>query len=594
MRFAYIDSQGNEVSIPSVDALALRIELGAIGPETQLYDEQADHWAPANTHEIFHTLSRAQDDDGFVAPPPVAPPPSLSDEPEEAPEVPAEEAAALSPDALGPDAQAAEADDDGPPSVFDLGDGIEFEQGPEEDEPEVAAAPSDDLGLGLDLAPAAGSEPAADPEPEPADEGLGGDIAAAGDMGFDMTLADGPADPPSPADELVEEEDAGSFDFGDMGSLEMDAPHVEGEEPMSLGGGGMELEEPLSESDSMDFSPGGGGMELETPMSEFGTDDPPAWMEQPDDDDSGSSGDDDPGAMDLSQPAAQDSAEDSAEAEPERRERPEPRTRPSPPKRRKKSLMPVLMGVVAVAVVGTGGFFGWKAISSGFGGPDPEDDVPALPAVVIPDIPAELLPTMRDLAEAALADMMTELAGMQGQFDLQAVPRNDWLSGAYLGTASQFDDLEQYWLGLEAFVDHIREVDTQVFHDLYVAQVEAAGIAADTAAMLVERADSGFLAAREGRFEAYNQMDDLINAALDLHLFLVDNEADITYEPAAGGFSRDPVLEAIPSTETLGAEMWGMVDNITDALDNLGTLNRVTTERLLAVLFDRIRRAGIQ
>src|SRR5512134_1175260 len=75
MRFAYIDSHGNEVPIPSVDALALRIELGAIGPDTQLYDAQADHWAPASTHEIFHTLSRDSRGDGFVAPPPVAPPP---------------------------------------------------------------------------------------------------------------------------------------------------------------------------------------------------------------------------------------------------------------------------------------------------------------------------------------------------------------------------------------------------------------------------------------------------------------------------------------------------------------------------------------
>src|SRR5687768_7009376 len=75
MRFAYIDSHGNEVPIPSVDALALRIELGAIGPETQLYDAQADHWGPASTHEIFHTLSRDAQTDEFVAPPPVAPPP---------------------------------------------------------------------------------------------------------------------------------------------------------------------------------------------------------------------------------------------------------------------------------------------------------------------------------------------------------------------------------------------------------------------------------------------------------------------------------------------------------------------------------------
>ena len=36
-----------------------------------------------------------------------------------------------------------------------------------------------------------------------------------------------------------------------------------------------------------------------------------------------------------------------------------------------------------------------------------------------------------------------------------------------------------------------------------------------------------------------------------------------------------------------------MVDDITGALDNLGTLDRVTTERLFAVLFDQLRRAGI-
>ncbi len=81
MRFAYIDSQGNEVAIPSVEALGLRIELGAIGPDTELYDAQAERWGPAHTHEIYHTLSRdSSDEDGFVAPPPpVAPPPSAEE-----------------------------------------------------------------------------------------------------------------------------------------------------------------------------------------------------------------------------------------------------------------------------------------------------------------------------------------------------------------------------------------------------------------------------------------------------------------------------------------------------------------------------------
>ena len=75
MRFAYIDSNGNEVPIPSVDALALRIELGAIHASTELYDAQADQWGPAHEHEIFHALARAAEDEhrGFAAPLPPFP-----------------------------------------------------------------------------------------------------------------------------------------------------------------------------------------------------------------------------------------------------------------------------------------------------------------------------------------------------------------------------------------------------------------------------------------------------------------------------------------------------------------------------------------
>jgi hypothetical protein len=85
-----------------------------------------------------------------------------------------------------------------------------------------------------------------------------------------------------------------------------------------------------------------------------------------------------------------------------------------------------------------------------------------------------------------------------------------------------------------------------------------------------------------------------VTAALDLHQFLIDNESEIAYDPAAGGVSRDPVLEAVPRTRELGTEMWSRVDRITEALDALGALDRVTTERLTAALFDRIRRAGFE
>ena len=201
---------------------------------------------------------------------------------------------------------------------------------------------------------------------------------------------------------------------------------------------------------------------------------------------------------------------------------------------------------------------------------------------------------MRDLGEGALGGMINELRGMQASMDLPAEPNSDWLAGVYLANATQFRDVEEFWEGIASYVDRVRDVDTQVFHDQYVAQLEAAGVVGDTAAILLERADSGFLATREDRFEAYALMDDLVRAALDLHQFLIRNEANIEYDPAAGGMSRAPVLEAVPASRELGNEMWSMVDRITGALDALGTLDRVTTERLTAVLYDRIRRAGFQ
>ena len=201
---------------------------------------------------------------------------------------------------------------------------------------------------------------------------------------------------------------------------------------------------------------------------------------------------------------------------------------------------------------------------------------------------------MRDLGELALGDMLAELGAVQAASGIPAEPNRDWLAGIYLADASRFGDVQVFWEWIGAFVERVRTSDTRVFHERYQARLAEAGVAADTAAILLERADSGFLSTREDRFEAYALMDDLVNAALDLHEFLLLNEARIAHAPAAGGMSRDPVLEAVPETKELGEEMWDRVDRITAALDAMGTLDKVTTERLTAVLFDRIRRAGFR
>ena len=521
MRFAYMDSQGKEISIPSVDALALRIELGAITADTELYDAQADRWGPAHTHEIFHTLSRDAEEEGFVAPPPAMAPPPV-----------------------------------------DFGDALEADLDTEP-EPEEEAAVEESESSDLDFS----------------------------DMGLDLAPVLG-------AEDEVEEDDGGGFDFGD--GLEMEAPvedepevvsaGFEGapEAPMDLLGGDMELES------AIDFAGGtedlGGALEMEKPMSEYTPEAPPDWMEE---DDTGSAGQEAPIDFGGGQSTASGGDEPGREAALDRgdsrRVKREPRSRPSAPRRPRK--VPVGLIVAAFILLGGGavGFVAWQA----FRGEEVAEAF-TLPEVVIPDIPAELLPRMRDMAEAAVAEMIEDLRGRSEALEIPLQPQDAWLGGNYLANASQFEDIEQFWLGIELFVDDVRATDTQLFHDKYVAQVAAAGIAADTAAMLIERADSGFVAARDGRYEVYNLMDDLLNAALDLHIFLVESEDRIAYEPTSAGVSRDPVLEAVPDTEVLSDQMWGLVNGITDALADLGTLDRVTRERLFAVLFDRMRRAGIQ
>lgn len=605
MRFAYIDSQGNEVSIPSIDALALRIELGAIGPDTQLYDAQADRWGPAHTHDIFHTLSRASaGEGGFVAPPPPVAPSPGDDAPAEEPAEPE----ALSPDDLAPSEEAppepvAPQTPPAPTKRFDVAGDLGLAPPDTPPVSEASGEGSDDLGFDFTLTDAI-SEEVGSLEPEaPADADAGSDAS----MDFSFTDA---GTPDAPAED--EPEQSGGFDFGDLSTLELeDGSDEEPETPESLvpdEGPAMDFTSPGGDDEpSMDFGSGGmgGGLDLEPPMSDFTPESPPAWMEQ-------SGSDEDEGAMRFgggsdeeeeearpTPPSRKGSVRDSVHPregdDAERPERPQPRNRPSPPRRvRKKSPAGLIGGVVAIAVLGAGGYFGYNTfVKGGDGAPKATEPAP-LPPVTIPDIPAELLPTMRDLGEAALSGMIAQLNQERQDAGLPAEPNRDWLAGVYLANASQFRDVQDYWEGIEAFVDRVRDQDTQIFHAQYMTQLENAGITGDTASMLLARADSGFLATRSDRFEVYAQMDDLVNAALDLHRFLLQNEANIEYAPAAGGVSRDPVLEAVPSTKELGDEMWDMVDRITSALDALGTLDKVTTERLTAVLFDRVRRAGFQ
>jgi hypothetical protein len=623
MRFAYIDSNGNEVPIPSVDALALRIELGAIEDNTQLFDAQSGEWGPATNHEIYHTLRRSSEtDDGFIAPPPVAPPPvaPVVEEQDE----PAAEAvvdAVAEPVDVAPEpVEVAEPEPEpaSEPEEIDTSFGLTLAEEPEVEEAEGALdLDMSDVGDGLELAdPLPGLDDAAPAGGEGALEVSGEDESSGDDElsfgGIDLAppaepLDDGddaPLDLAAPS--LVDDADsvpvaadgaddadavAGTFDFGGMeGGLELEEtfdppdeetpmsfdPPAGGGEPSGGLDGGMELETP------MDFGAGGfemdsgDGLNLETPMSEFSPEDPPAWM---DDAETGGEGD----VLDFSSVSAE-STEDVP-----LRDRRTPKNKPSAPRRPRKSKAGALIGVAAVVALGAGAYAAWPVISASLSGAG-DDEVPA---VVIPPLAAELMPEMRDASDAALAEVFegarvswVEAGGLEA-------PPADWLAGIYLAQASQYASAETFWEGMDQYLSAVRAIDLADFDAAFAAEMTARGAPATEAAAMRARADSGFVAAADAREATYSSLQALVDSALRLHQFLIANEANIEYAPAST-VTTDPVLEVSPASEEIAEAMGELIDAVTGALGDLGYRDQVTAAGLRDVVLTRVQENGVQ
>jgi hypothetical protein len=604
MRFAYIDSNGNEVPIPSVDALALRIELGAIADDTQLYDAAADQWGPANSHEIYHTLQRsAGDEEGFVAPPPVAPGPvaKAAEEPEPAAE----------PEGAVDDQDAVEADE--PES--DLGDisGLTLADAPAE--PETAddasgsgALPDLDLSLaepdagglslegdgGLDLAPTVDAD--------------GPDAAPSEDLGFDsidLAPAADESDAISLAEvEPVEEGEAPGFDFGAMegwleledafddepamdfsgGELDTGSPDLGPGGDFGAGGtpspdfsGGMELET-AHEFDSGGFDGGAGGLDLEAPMSDFSPEDPPSWME----DDGGSDED----VLDFS--AAASTAEDGDPGS--TRERRTPRNKPSPPKHRKqRNLALPLVGVVVLMAIGVGSYTAWPMLSdviASRGEPD-------TPPVVIPELAADLMPQMEQAADAALAASFEGIVATWSASDRVDAPGTDWPGGAYMANASEYVVVEDFWMGMSDLLGSARALDLADFDSALAVELSTLGMEEADATAIRERADSGFVAAAPARELILDRFGAVVDASLALHDFVVLNEAGLSHVPASTA-TTNPVLEVDAATPEISSALDDMLGAVVDALADFGYRDVVSSEGLRRHLLTELQASGIQ
>jgi len=244
--------------------------------------------------------------------------------------------------------------------------------------------------------------------------------------------------------------------------------------------------------------------------------------------------------------------------------------------------------VLAIVAV-VGGWLGWSTLSGGGEGGGEREG----PPVVIPDLPAELEPAMRMVAESAFAEMLDSLRTMAPRFSLAEEPNPDWLAGVYLANAGEYDDVAAYWEAFRSYAETVQGADEEIFVDVLRVRLDASEVPAEARDTVFARARAGFQAAAPDRREVYRDVEELVEAATDLHEFLIANQSSIAYESAAG-LSRDPVTEAIPSTPALGEEMWDRVGRIPNALEGLGILDRVTTDRILDVILRRLEATGVR
>ena len=272
-----------------------------------------------------------------------------------------------------------------------------------------------------------------------------------------------------------------------------------------------------------------------------------------------------------------------------------PRVSPAPrPEREKSSGIPALLvlGTVVLLLVG-GGWFGWNSFrnrqAAQATAPEEID-----PPVTIPSIPAELEPRLQSVTAEAKTDWLAALrTQMPSERGLPIEPAREWLGGRYLADASLHASVGEYWGALSDYLADIQARDEEMFVSFFRARLDSAAVTGLEAETLGNRVRAGFQAARPARRLVYRQLGAVIDAAMGLHEFLVANEDEIEYDPATGGSSRDPVLEAVPATPELGEAMWDRVDRITESLDGLGALDRVTTDRLLELFVARMRAVEI-
>ena len=246
--------------------------------------------------------------------------------------------------------------------------------------------------------------------------------------------------------------------------------------------------------------------------------------------------------------------------------------------------------VVAIGLVVVVAAIGLPQLPPDVGSSAPSDDVVDSVEPETPPLPDYLRAEATHLAARAHDDVLDELAAIGRRLGLEAAPPRDWMEGVYFAHASRYPAVQGYWERFRSYLQVAKRETPALFREALEARVAASAIPGEDQAAVLETVMREFDARSVERDQAFSQLENLADAALGLHEFLILKEDDIEYAPFTNsGVSKDPILEAVPANEEVRVEFWDRLERVTSGLADLEALDRVTTRKLQSILVDRLQ-----
>lgn len=545
LRFAFMDEQGRQVHVARVEDLAQHVRQGDVNDDTELYDALEDRWAPAREHPMYVSARDA------------APGPGRPDPQRPATPRPPRDTASPSTPTRPPSPPP-------PPSELSTSGGATAED---------EAALSRDWSSALKdefLGAVPGPGPAGlGPAPAPAT-----DPAAGRSGGGDADLLE----PTSFTHDILSHQDleaarSGPTSRGDMETVDGASNVFSGLDEV--------VTRPPPQEGSIFADPGraeGRGMEFEEfmPSPQAGPSmAPPTGPAGP--------------APTLDNESEEDFflIEDSSlseEAPPE----------PTRTKRRSrgtgKRMLKAVVALASFALLMSVAVPRLVKIGAAFMATRGPDNVTTEAGDGISD---QLKTEAFFLAARAQEDAFASLDSIRRNLGVEASPPGAWMEGIYFAHASRYPAAQSYWERYGSYMRYGQRELPALFEAALKRQVAASAIVPSAQEDVIELVMNDFEARVPTMSVAFQDLIGLADASLELHAFLVLKEDEIEYTPfTQSGVSRDPIVEAVPATEQTRVDFWNRLEQVTDRLEALDALNRVTTAGLQEALIGRLREAG--